>query len=118
MKFSILVAVATFAALSSPPLFAQDVSDVTLSVLDAPADVAVVLDAVDRELNLRRRTDSETRDAVESRQTATPQTASESDFQTRGADDVIDSIDREEETEGELEDFDVPDDVDVPETSE
>jgi hypothetical protein len=117
MKLSILVVVATFAALNSHALFAQDVSDVTLRVLDAPADVSVVLDAVDRELNLRRRTDTETRE-TESRRPADPQAASPSDFQTRGADDVIDSTDREEETEGELEDFDVPDDIDVPETDE
>jgi hypothetical protein len=93
--------------------------DITMQGLDDPSDVARVIAAVDQELRSR---DAEARNgrAASRSDPAAPSVASgEATSEAVPEPDELQTVlDREEQSEGELEDFDVPEDITVPDEEE
>ena len=90
--------------------------DITMQGLDDVSDIARVVSAVAGELrtpDADRKNASRDRSAVPSASVAESPTNPASEH-----DQLVATLDREEESEGEIEDFDVPEDITVPEPTE
>jgi hypothetical protein len=95
------------------PAVADD-AEVTLRVLDDAADVKRVVAAIERDLRVDAASTPVRPEPALDSATAAP-TALDPRPRDSG---LAATIDREEEAEGEIEDFDVPEDVEIPEREE
>jgi hypothetical protein len=94
---------------------AQASDDITMQGLDDVADVARVLSAVELEL---RAPDAGAKQAPRNHSAAATLLAESPPEPPAEHDRLVAALDREEESEGEIEDFDVPEDITVPEPTE
>jgi hypothetical protein len=95
---------------------ANAADDITMQGLDDVSDVARVVSAAAGEL---RTSDADAKNAPRDRSAMPSASAAESPTEPASEpDQLVATLDREEESEGEIEDFDVPEDITVPEPTE